>query len=74
MPTLSRDQPISGAALQPSRLGEDDVPLPSTPREIRNVMLAEAGPVLALAAGMRAGRIRTPPPQFHREATRAITT
>ena len=74
MPTLSREQPHAAAPLAPSRLGEDDVPLPATPREVRNVMLAEAGPVLALAAGMRAGRIRTPLPQFHREATRAITT
>lgn len=74
MPTLSRDQPYAAPALAPSRLGEDDVPLPATPREVRNVMLAEAGPVLALAAGMRAGRVRTPLPQFHREATRAITT
>ncbi|WP_425229577.1 type IVB secretion system protein IcmH/DotU [Sphingomonas sp.] len=80
MPTLSHEQPpqqgyAQGPApvLTPSRLGEDDVPLPATPRETRNVMLAEAGPVLALAAGMRAGRLRTPLPQFHREATRAIT-
>lgn len=73
MPTMSREQPPGMAALAPSRLGEDDVPLPSTPRAVRNVMLGEAGPVLALAAGMRAGRVRTPLPQFHREATRAIT-
>ena len=73
MPTLSREQPHAAAPLAPSRLGEDDVPLPATPREVRNVVLAEAGPVLALAAGMRAGRIRTPLPQFHREATKAIT-
>ncbi|MDB5695989.1 MAG: yiaD 2 [Sphingomonas bacterium] len=73
MPTMSREQPPAMAALAPSRLGEDDVPLPSTPRAMRNVMLGEAGPVLALAAGMRAGRVRTPLPQFHREATRAIT-
>ena len=84
MPTMSQSQapqsyppqnygPGSAPALTPSRLGEDDVPLPTTPREVRNLMLAEAGPVLALAAGMRAGRVRTPLPQFHREATRAIT-
>ncbi|WP_254602737.1 type IVB secretion system protein IcmH/DotU, partial [Sphingomonas bacterium] len=53
--------------------GEDDVPLPATAREVRNVMLAEASPVLALAAGMRSGRVRTPLPQFHRQATQAIT-
>lgn len=61
-----------GAGLAPSRLAEDDVPLPSAPRSVRNIMLTEAGPVLALAAGVRAGRVRTPLPQFHRQATQAI--
>ena len=61
-----------GAGLAPSRLSEDDVPLPATPRAVRNIMLTEAGPVLALAAGVRAGRVRTPMPQFHRQATQAI--
>ena len=73
MPTLSREAPQMAPATAPSRLGEDDVPLPATPRDVRNVMLAEAGPVLALAAGMRSGRVRTPLPQFHRQATAAIT-
>ena len=73
MPTMSSNAPQVGAALAPSRLNEDDVPLPATPREVRNLMLAEAGPVLALAAGMRAGRVRTPLPQFHKQATQAIT-
>ena len=67
-------QPQAAASIAPSRLGEDDVPLPATPREVRNVMLAEAAPVLALAAGMRSGRVRTPLPQFHQQATRAITS
>ena len=60
------------AALAPSRLSEDDVPHPATPRSVRNIMLTEAGPVLALAAGIRAGRIRAPMPQFHKEATQLI--
>ena len=60
------------AALAPSRLAEDDVPQPATPRTVRNIMLTEAAPVLALAAGIRAGRLRTPMPQFHREATQLI--
>lgn len=72
LPTMSRQYQPSAPALAPSRLNEDDVPLPATPREVRNVMLAEAGPVLALAAGIRAGRVRTPMPQFHRQATQAI--
>jgi type VI secretion system protein ImpK len=74
LPTMSRtgQGPQGGAALAPSRLNEDDVPLPTTPRQVRNIMLTEAGPVLALAAAMRAGRARTPMPQFHRQATQAI--
>jgi len=72
LPTMSRQHQPVAPALAPSRLGEDDVPLPATAREVRNVMLAEAGPVLALAAGMRAGRVRTALPQFHRQATQAI--
>jgi type IV/VI secretion system ImpK/VasF family protein len=60
------------AGLAPSRLAEDDVPQPATPRRVRNVLLAEAAPVLALAAGVRSGRVRLATPQFHREATRLI--
>lgn len=72
-PSLSPGGPIDrGGPLAPSRLAEDDVPLPATPRTVRNVMLTEARPVLALAASMRAGRLRIPLPQFHREATQAI--
>ena len=61
-----------GPELAPSRLSEDDVPLPATPRQVRNVLLAEAGPLLALAAGIRSGRVRMPLPQFHRAAGQAI--
>lgn len=74
-PALSRGEaPRSGPAIAPSRLGEDDVPQPSTPREVRNLLLAEAGPVLALAAGIRSGRVRLAMPQFHRQATDAIAS
>lgn len=74
-PALSRTGtgPASGA-LAPSRLAEDDVPLPATPREVRNPLLAEAAPALSLAAGVRSGRVRIPLPQFHREVIRAIAT
>ncbi|WP_068079679.1 type IVB secretion system protein IcmH/DotU [Novosphingobium rosa] len=73
-PPLSRSgMPPPGAGLAPSRLAEDDVPGPATPRSLRNLMLIEAAPVLALAAGMRAGRVRAPLPQFHREATQIIS-
>lgn len=72
-PAMSRSgMGAQAPALAPSRLAEDDVPLPATQRQVRNIMLTEAGPVLALAAGVRAGRVRTPLPQFHREATQAI--
>ena len=74
-PTMSRMGDAGGGqgpALAPSRLGEDDVPQPATPREVRNLMLAEAGPVLALAAGVRSGRVRMPMPDLHRQATQAI--
>ena len=65
---------VQAAPLAPSRLADDDVPLPQTAREVRNIMLTEAAPVLALAAAVRAGRVRTPMAQFHREATAAIAT
>jgi type VI secretion system protein ImpK len=48
------------------------VPLPATPRSVRNIILTEAAPVLALAAGIRAGRARITMPQFHREASEKI--
>lgn len=58
--------------MAPSSLGEDDVPVPATPRHVRNLMLAEAGPLLALAAGVRSGRVRMSMPRFHRRATEVI--
>ena len=72
-PALSRAAaaPI-GAGVAPSRLAEDDVPLPATPPAIRNIMLAEAEPVLALLAGVRAGRVRLPMPELHRQCALAI--
>ncbi len=73
-PPLSRTGvgPVAGAGLAPSRLAEDDVPLPATPPVVRNIMLAEAEPVLALVAGVRSGRVRLPMPELHRRASEAI--
>lgn len=72
-PQLSRtSEPYGGPPMAPSRLREDDVPLPATRAEVRNRMLAEAAPVLALAASIRSGRVRLPMPQFHKRATDAI--
>jgi type VI secretion system peptidoglycan-associated protein len=74
-PPLSRaGQGQQGVRLDPSRLAEDDVPRPAKAREVRNIMLTEAAPVLALAAGIRSGRVRAPMPQFHREATQLIAS
>ena len=72
-PSLSRtgSAPVA-PGLTPSRLGEDDVPLPATPQSIRNVMLAEAEPVLALLAAVRAGRVRPAMPELHRQCAAAI--
>jgi type VI secretion system protein ImpK len=66
------ESPAQAAALPPSRLAEDDVPLPQTPPAVRNLMLGEASPLLALAAGVRSGRVRIAMPTFHRRATEAI--
>jgi type VI secretion system protein ImpK len=72
-PPLSQPgQGSQGQGLAPSRLAEDDVPLPATPRVVRNIMLAEAEPVLALVASVRSGRVRLTMPEFHRQATQAI--
>lgn len=72
-PPLSQTgQGPQGHGIAPSRLAEDDVPLPATPRTVRNIMLAEAEPVLALVASVRSGRVRLPMPEFHRQATQAI--
>lgn len=72
-PPLSRSGTAPVApGVTPSRLGEDDVPLPATPPAIRNIMLAEAEPVLALLAAVRAGRVRLPMPELHRQCSAAI--
>ena len=54
------------------RLGNDDIPLPGQPQAVRNRLMLEAGPILALAASIRSGRARSPMQQFHAQATAAI--
>lgn len=54
------------------KLNQDDIPLPVSPQRVRNRMMLEAGPILALAASIRCGRARTPLVQFHTSATAAI--
>jgi type VI secretion system protein ImpK len=62
-------QPYQGAPMVQGRLSDEDIPLPSQPRETRSPLVMEAGPVLALAASVRSGRARIAMPNFHKEAT-----
>ncbi len=54
-------------------LAGDDVPEPATPLQRRNPMMAQAAPLLALAAAIRSGRAREPLSQFHARASAAVT-
>ena len=54
-------------------LNDDDIPMPATPRDIRSMLVTEAGPVLALAASVRSGRARIAMPELHGRASAAIT-
>lgn len=54
------------------RLGDDDIPVPTLPRDTRSPLVTEAGPVLALAASVRSGRAAIAMPDFHREASTLI--
>ena len=51
---------------------DDDMPQPALASVRRNPLIAEAAPILALAASIRAGRARQPVEQFHAEASRAV--
>ena len=54
-------------------INDDDIPRPANEPTWRNPMVVAAAPVLALAAGMRSGRVQMTLPQLHREASAAIT-
>lgn len=60
------------AASPQVRLNDDDIPIPSTPRDVRSLLNTEAGPVLALLASVRSGRARLAMPDLHRQASQAI--
>jgi type VI secretion system protein ImpK len=62
----------AGAHLAQQRLNDDDIPLPSRPRETRAPLVTEAGPLLTLAASVRSGRARIAMPEFHRQASELI--
>ena len=51
----------------------DTVPSPSLERSDRNPLMAEAAPVLALAAAMQSGRLRIPLSEFHSKAIEGIS-
>jgi type VI secretion system peptidoglycan-associated protein len=55
------------------RLDDDDIPVPATPRTVRNLLNDEACTVLALASSVRSGRARISMPEFHRQASEAIS-
>lgn len=63
----------AGAVTPGARLAQDDIPMPAQPQLVRNRLLLEAGPILALAASIRCGRAREPLAQFHSQASLAIT-
>jgi type VI secretion system protein ImpK len=74
-PSFGAPDAAAQPAYQPAgsvRLSDDDIPVPSTPRDARNLLVTEAGPVLALAASVRSGRARIAMPDFHRQASEAI--
>ena len=56
------------------RLMDDDIPRPTTGPKIRNVMMDQASPVLALAASVRSGRAQIGLPQLHSQAISLIST
>lgn len=53
-------------------LAEDDIPPAPTPPQVRNLVMAKAAPILALAASIRSGRARMPLPQLHARASSLI--
>ena len=54
-------------------LNDDDIPIPSLPRNSRNPLVTEAAPMLALAASLRSGRAQITLSDFHGKASQSIT-
>ncbi|SFS03873.1 type IVB secretion system protein IcmH/DotU [Sphingomonas jatrophae] len=74
-PAYAPPPPPSAAQPAPQpRMRDDDVPQPSKPQDVRNRLMSEAAPLLALASSVRSGRARTPMPELHRQASAAIAT
>ena len=55
------------------RLSDDDIPIPSVPRNLHNVLVTEASLVLALASSIRSGRARLSMPELHAQASAYIS-
>lgn len=68
-PSFAAPTPVTGVN---RRLNDDDIPVPSRPRDTRSPLVIEAGTVLALAASVRSGRARIALPDLHREAMEAV--
>lgn len=68
-PAFAAPAPVMGTN---RRLNDDDIPVPSRPRDTRSPLVIEAGTVLALAASVRSGRARIALPDLHREAMEAV--
>ena len=68
----SAPPPPSGGASTTSEKFLDTVPPPRQPRDDRNVMMAHAAPVLAMAAALQSGRWQISMGEFHRRAKESI--
>jgi type VI secretion system protein ImpK len=62
-----------GEAVLDAQTFHDSVPQPPQPRRDRNVIMAHAAPVLAMAAALQSGRWQVSIQEFHRRATEAIS-
>ena len=62
----------AGGAVLAEQQFYDSVPQPPQPRHDRNVMMAHAAPVLAMAAALQSGRWQVTMGEFHRRAKDAI--
>ncbi len=64
--------PVGPPPVAAERLADDDIPQPDARPDRRNPLLADAGPILALAASVRTGRAQIRLPDLHRQASGLI--
>jgi len=73
-PYVAPQQPqYAPQPVEQPRLTDDDIPRPTAAPKIRNVMMDQAAPLLALAASVRGGRVQIGLPQLHSQAISLIT-